>query len=143
MILKRKYYINKNGRLAHVLVNKIGYESAKIPRTPKDIHGFVVGKPFDLLPSFVGKSLLLSSISQLSVHSHVWLIDIWRSYWSSGDVFFEDSWVSSANSFLVQLSISGRSLMYTRNNIGPSTLPCGTPNRTGSGSDEVPLIGRI
>ena len=43
---------------------------------------------------------------------------------------------SSANSGTVELEMhSGRSFMYTRNRMGPSTVPCGTPEVTGTDVD--------
>ena len=46
---------------------------------------------------------------------------------------------SSANSQTVELEIhSGRSFMYTRNRMGPSTVPCGTPEVTGTDVEVSP-----
>ena len=45
--------------------------------------------------------------------------------------------VSSANSLPVEVRLFGRSLMYVRNNNGPSTDPCGTPEVTGEEGDVV------
>ena len=46
--------------------------------------------------------------------------------------------VSSANSLTVEVRPFGRSLMYVRNNSGPSTDPCGTPEVTGEEVDVAP-----
>ena len=47
---------------------------------------------------------------------------------------------SSANSLIVLLHIwSGKSLMYTRNNRGPRTVPCGTPEDTGIEEEQTPF----
>ena len=46
--------------------------------------------------------------------------------------------VSSANSLTVEVRPFGRSLMYVKNNNGPSTDPCGTPKVTGEGGDVAP-----
>ena len=45
---------------------------------------------------------------------------------------------SSANSQTDDLMLSGRSLMKIRNRTGPKTDPCGTPERTGTGSEARP-----
>ena len=45
---------------------------------------------------------------------------------------------SSANSRTDDLILSGRSLMKIRNRTGPKTDPCGTPDRTGTGSEARP-----
>ena len=46
--------------------------------------------------------------------------------------------VSSANSLTVEVRPFGRSLMYVRNNSGPSTDPCGTPEVNGEEVDVAP-----
>ena len=46
--------------------------------------------------------------------------------------------VSSANSLTVEVRPFGRSLMYVRNNNGPRTGPCGTPEVTGEEGDVAP-----
>jgi hypothetical protein len=66
-----------------------------------------------------------------------------RSFWRS----FESVWfltclyskLSSANKRSVEVeTTSGRSLMYTRNNSGPNTVPCSTPESTSSFTDSHP-----
>jgi hypothetical protein len=66
-----------------------------------------------------------------------------RSFWKS----FESDWfltclyskLSSANKRNVEVeTTSGRSLMYTRNNSGPNTVPCGPPESTSSFADSHP-----
>ena len=66
-----------------------------------------------------------------------------RSFWKS----FESVWfltclyskLSSANKRNVEVeTISGRSLMYTRNNSGPNNVPCGPPESTSSFADSHP-----
>ena len=42
---------------------------------------------------------------------------------------------SSANILVVEDTAAGKSLMDTRNNSGPSTVPCGTPDVTLAGVD--------
>ena len=45
----------------------------------------------------------------------------------------------SVNSGTVELEMhSGRSFMYTRNRMGPSTVPCGTPEVTGTDVEVSP-----
>ena len=39
----------------------------------------------------------------------------------------------------MDLTLMGRSFIYTRNNAGPSTEPCGTPDVTGMDSEVSPL----
>ena len=47
--------------------------------------------------------------------------------------------MSSANKRHVEVeTTSGRSLMYTRNNSGSNTVPCGTPENTSSFADSHP-----
>jgi hypothetical protein len=47
--------------------------------------------------------------------------------------------MSSANKRNVEVeTTSGRSLMYTRNNSGHNTVPCGTPENTSSFTDSHP-----
>ena len=46
-------------------------------------------------------------------------------------LIFLKSLVSSANSKMLLVTPSSRSLMYIKNKIGPSTDPCGTPLKTG------------
>ena len=51
------------------------------------------------------------------------------------------SFVSSAKRHVEQNEVEfGMSLMKIRNSRGPRTLPWGTPDRTGSNSDELPSI---
>ena len=66
-----------------------------------------------------------------------------RSFWRS----FKSIWfltclysnMSSANKRNVEVeTTSGRSLMYTRNNSGHNTVPCGTPENTSSFTDSHP-----
>ena len=46
---------------------------------------------------------------------------------------------SSANSWTVELEMySGMSFMYTRNRMGPSPVPCGTPEVTGTDVEVSP-----
>ena len=47
---------------------------------------------------------------------------------------------SSANILVVEDTAAGKSLMNTRNNRGPSTVPCGTPDVTLAGVDIWPTI---
>ena len=47
---------------------------------------------------------------------------------------------SSAKSFINAKITSGRSLINTRNNIGPNTLPCGIPLVTFAESELFPFI---
>ena len=57
-----------------------------------------------------------------------------RSYWGisdSGSEFIASFIaVSSANSLIRDVTWSFMSLMFARNNIGPRTEPCGTPDET-------------
>ena len=46
--------------------------------------------------------------------------------------------VSSANRRTWDCTLSGRSLMCSRNKIGPRTEPCGTPEDTGTSSEHSP-----
>ena len=46
--------------------------------------------------------------------------------------------VSSANRPTWDCTLSGRSLMYSRNRVGPRTEPCGTPEDTGTSSEHSP-----
>jgi hypothetical protein len=45
---------------------------------------------------------------------------------------------SSANILAVLFTLLGRSLMYIKNSSYPRTVPCGTPEATGAGSDATP-----
>ena len=46
---------------------------------------------------------------------------------------------SSVNNRTVELEMqSGRSFIYTRNRMGPSTVPCGTPEVTGTDVEVSP-----
>ena len=45
--------------------------------------------------------------------------------------------VSFAKSLTLDLTCSGRSLMYARKSIGPRTDPCGTPEETGTSSEDT------
>jgi hypothetical protein len=45
---------------------------------------------------------------------------------------------SSANSLVVDVTDSGKSLMYRRNRSGPRTVPWGTPDVTGDLPDFIP-----
>ena len=47
----------------------------------------------------------------------------------------EKSDVSLANNLAVEVTRSGRLLMYIKNNRGPTMDPCGTPALIGSGLD--------
>ena len=44
-------------------------------------------------------------------------------------------WQSSAKSRTEEETLEGRSLMYTKNRRGPSTVPCGTPDVTAARDD--------
>ena len=46
--------------------------------------------------------------------------------------------MSSAKSVTWESIVSERSLMYSRKRAGPKTDPCGTPDVTGTLSEEVP-----
>ena len=48
--------------------------------------------------------------------------------------------LSSANSLVEEPAEmdSGRSLIYSRKRRGPRTVPCGTPEETGTESEEAP-----
>ena len=48
--------------------------------------------------------------------------------------------VSSAKSLTLDLTCSGRSLMYTRKRIGPRTEPCGMPEETGMQFEFTPFM---
>ena len=48
--------------------------------------------------------------------------------------------VSSAKSLTLDLTCSGRSLMYARKRIGPRTEPCRMPEETGIFSELITLI---
>ena len=45
---------------------------------------------------------------------------------------------SSANKRVLEMILSGRSFINSRNSKGPSTEPCGTPLTTGTLSEEHP-----
>ena len=45
--------------------------------------------------------------------------------------------VSSANNFTVDFSRAGKSFMYSKNCIGESRAPCGTPDTIGSQFEKV------
>ena len=45
---------------------------------------------------------------------------------------------SSANSLVLAMTQSGKSLMNSRNRRGPRTVPCGTPLTTGALSETAP-----
>ena len=47
--------------------------------------------------------------------------------------------MSSADILTVEDKPDGRSLINIRKMIGPRTVPCGTPERTGDQSDEDPF----
>ena len=47
-------------------------------------------------------------------------VKIW---WSSEDLISQYNFVSSAYMYIVDVILSGRSLIYIRNNKGPNTLP--------------------
>ena len=48
--------------------------------------------------------------------------------------------VSFAKSLTVDLTCSGRSFMYAKKRMGPSTEPCGTPEETGIVLELLPLV---
>ena len=45
---------------------------------------------------------------------------------------------SSAKSLTFEETIDVRSLICKRNNIGPKTVPCGTPESTSTGLEDIP-----
>ena len=47
---------------------------------------------------------------------------------------------SSANVFIGEDTVDGKSLIYRMKIRGPKIEPCGTPHWTGDYSDELPLI---
>ena len=51
--------------------------------------------------------------------------------------------VSSANRQTWDCTLSGRSLMYSRNRIGPRTESCSTPEDTGISSEHSPSTERL
>ena len=51
--------------------------------------------------------------------------------------------VSSAKCLTLDLTYSGRSLLYARKRIGPRTEHCGTPEETGTSSELIPLITTV
>ena len=55
----------------------------------------------------------------------------WKSWPSICELRARYIAVSPAKSLTLDLTCSGRSLMYTRKSIGPRTEPCGTPEETG------------
>ena len=59
----------------------------------------------------------------------------WRLSQSESSTTIPYKRVSLANSLTVEVRPFGRSLMYVRNNNGPSTDPCGTPEVTGEEGD--------
>ena len=46
---------------------------------------------------------------------------------------------SSANSLVLAMTQSGKSLIYSKNKRGPRTVPCGTPLTTGALSETALL----
>ena len=54
------------------------------------------------------------------------------------DFIGRKSRASSANSFIWLVKSDVMSLMYVRNISGPSTVPWGTPERTGASPDDLP-----
>ena len=51
--------------------------------------------------------------------------------------------ISSAYKLTPHVTISGKSFMYIRNNVGPSTEPCGTPEVTDRSGDSVPRTATL
>jgi len=63
----------------------------------------------------------------------------WRSLQSSSVFIGRNKRLSSAKSLVEELGVeSGRSFMYRRKRRGPRTVPCGTPEETGTGSEDTP-----
>ena len=64
----------------------------------------------------------------------------WRSMQSSLVFIGRKIKLSSAKSLVEVIGEmdSGRSFMYSRKSRGPRTVPCGTPEETVTGSEEVP-----
>ena len=86
-------------------------------------------------------TLHLSTL-KLSSHSLVHWLSVSKSFCkmlqSSIDFTVLNNFVSSANIFILQLTISGMSFTYIRNRIGPNTDPCGTPLITSTHSEYSP-----
>ena len=80
----------------------------------------------------------LNSMSQWA--SHCWSLSrsLWRVAESSGPHIVRYTAVSSAKRRTWDCTLSGKSLIYKRNNIGPRTEPCGTPEDTGIWSEHSP-----
>ena len=57
---------------------------------------------------------------------------------SFSDLIGRKSRASSANNFIWLVKFNVISLMYVRNISGPSTVPWGTPERTGASPDDLP-----
>ncbi|KAL8622566.1 hypothetical protein ACOMHN_009200 [Nucella lapillus] len=78
-------------------------------------------------------------MSQLFSHS----VRRWRSCcswaWSFTLVTTLYTAVSSANRRASAVSLSGRSLMYAKNSVSPSTEPCSTPERTLPNEEQLPF----
>ena len=78
-------------------------------------------------------------ICHLFSHSSSADMSFWRSFESVWFLTCLYSKLSSANKDNVEIETnSGRSLMYTRNNSGPNTVPYGTPESTSSFTDSHP-----
>lgn len=83
---------------------------------------------------FEGLNCICHSCCQISSL----LTSSWRLSQSESSTTIPYKRVSSANSLTVEVRRFGRSLMYVKNNNGPSTDPCGTPEVTGEGGDVAP-----
>ena len=80
----------------------------------------------------------LNFISQSSSHFCSWSKSSCNSVASSSDEIVQYMRQSLANRRVVELTIPGRSLMYTRNSNDPRTVPCGTPDVTSDVEDVFP-----
>ena len=83
--------------------------------------------------------LALNDIFHVSSQSSRLCRSSWRSLQSSSEVTCLYSTQSSANRRTCELRAAlGRSLIKARNNSGPSTVPCGTPESTCTQSEDSP-----
>ena len=82
----------------------------------------------------------LNCISHIFSHCSRHAMSVCRVWPSVVELIARYMSVSSAKSLTLDLTCSGRSLMYAIKRIGPRTEPCGTPEETGTSSELIPLI---
>ena len=92
---------------------------------------------------FLGGILMMLHFDGLNLMSHFFsqLSSAFRSSYNCIHVLpLVYNKLSSAKRRMSDSVWLGMSLMYVKNNKGPSTVPCGTPDNTSSLSDFVPSI---